>query len=47
MNFVEPIRDKVVVEDIYNDLKEKSERNALMFLLGIYTRTKNFRHFAV
>ncbi len=47
MNFVEPIRDKCIVEDIYNDLKEKNERDALMFLLGIYTRSKNFRHFIV
>lgn len=37
MNFVEPIRDKAVVEDIYNELKDKNERDALMFLLGIYT----------
>lgn len=37
MNFVEPIRDKNLVEDIYNDLKEKNERDALLFLLGIYT----------
>lgn len=37
MNFVEPIRDKMIVEDIYNDLKEKNDRDALMFLMGIYT----------
>lgn len=37
MNFVEPIRDKQIVEDIYVDLDEKNKRDSLMFLMGIYT----------
>lgn len=47
MNFVEPIREKAVIEDIYNDLRDRNERDALMFLLGLYTRFKNFRYTAV
>ena len=37
MNFVEPIRDKSLIEDIYHDLKKKNKRDSLMFLMGIYT----------
>jgi integrase len=37
MNFVEPIRDPAVVEDIANYLRAGSERNYIMFLTGIYT----------
>lgn len=37
MNTVEPIRDKAVVKDIHDYLKEKSTRDALMFAIGIYT----------
>ncbi|MEN6460812.1 MAG: site-specific integrase [Syntrophomonas sp.] len=37
MNFVEPIRDPAVVEDIANYLRSGSERNYIMFLTGIYT----------
>lgn len=37
MNFVEPIRDKQIIEDIYNDLKLRNPRDSLMFLMGIYT----------
>ncbi len=37
MNFVEPIRDPVVVEDIANYLKKTNERNYILYLLGIYT----------
>lgn len=47
MNFVEPIREKAVIEDIYNDLRDRNERDSLMFLLGLYTRFKNFRYFNV
>jgi len=37
MNFVEPIRDKTVVEDIYIDLNKKNKRDALLFMLGLHT----------
>jgi integrase len=37
MNFVEPIRDPAMVEDIANYLKKTNERNYIMFLCGIYT----------
>jgi integrase len=37
MNFVQPIRDPVMVEDIANYLRAQSERNFIMFLAGIYT----------
>lgn len=37
MNFVEPIRDPKLVEDIANYLRKQSERNYLMFLFGIYS----------
>lgn len=37
MNYVEPIRDSAVVEDIANYYKEENERNYIMFLMGIYT----------
>lgn len=36
MNFVQPIRDPRLVEDIANYLKKKNERDYIMFLLGIY-----------
>lgn len=39
MNTVEPIRDREKVKEIYNYLKNKNQRDALMFLFGIYTRT--------
>lgn len=41
MNIVEPIRGADKVKEIYKVLKEKSDRDALMFLFGIYTRIKN------
>lgn len=36
MNTVEPIRDINTVWDIADYLREKSERNKIMFLFGIY-----------
>ena len=37
MNIVEPIRDIDLVKDVGNYLKEKNERNYIMYLLGIYS----------
>lgn len=37
MNRVKPIRDVNVIHDIADYLSETSERNALLFLYGIYT----------
>lgn len=37
MNEVSPIRDKQVVRDMIEFLREKSERNALLFEMGIYS----------
>lgn len=37
MNTVEPIRDKEVVLDIADFLKEKNQRDYVMFLFGIYS----------
>lgn len=37
MNFVEPIRDPVMVENIANYLKARSDRDYIMFLCGLYT----------
>ena len=37
MNTVEPIRDIETVNDIASYLKEESERNYIMFLIGIYS----------
>lgn len=37
MNTVEPIRDKDKVMQIYNYLKERNERDSLLFFFGIYT----------
>lgn len=37
MNIVEPIRDSEKIKEIYDCLKNKSNRNALMFIFGIYT----------
>ena len=36
MNTVEPIRDINTVWDIADYLREKSERNKIMFMFGIY-----------
>lgn len=47
MNIVEPIRSQEKVKEIYEHLKMKNDRDALLFLFGIYTRTKNFRYFKV
>lgn len=47
MNTVEPIREVEKVEEIYKTLKRKSERNAMLFLFGIYTRLKNIRCFKI
>lgn len=37
MNAVEPIRDTGVINDVVDYLREKSDRNALLFLYGIYS----------
>ncbi len=37
MNTVEPIRDKDLISDIADYLRRKSERDYVMFLLGIYS----------
>lgn len=37
MNFVQPIRNPDVIEEIELFLKEKNERDYILFLLGIYT----------
>ncbi len=37
MNFVEPIRDKGMVQEIAEYLKRKNERNYIMWMLGIYS----------
>lgn len=37
MNIVEPIRDKEVIKQIANKLKEKNDRDFMMFYFGIYT----------
>ncbi len=36
-NIVEPIRDREIIRDIINSLKGKSERDYILFLMGIYT----------
>lgn len=41
MNIVEPIREVEKVEEIYKTLKTDNERNAMLFLFGIYTRIAN------
>lgn len=35
MNFVQPIRDPVLVEEMANYLKSESERNYIMYMIGI------------
>ncbi|MGE6721076.1 site-specific integrase [Peribacillus frigoritolerans] len=37
MNFVQPIRDPEIIQDIERFLKEKQVRDYIMFILGIYT----------
>lgn len=37
MNFVEPIRDPNKIQDILIYLKKRSERDYIMFMLGLYT----------
>lgn len=37
MKFVQPIRDKEKVREIIEYFEEKSERNMVMFMMGIYT----------
>ncbi|WP_391123470.1 tyrosine-type recombinase/integrase [Psychrobacillus sp. L3] len=37
MNFVQPIRDPVLIKQIEQFLKNNNERNYILFLLGIYT----------
>ncbi|MGG1483503.1 site-specific integrase [Peribacillus castrilensis] len=37
MNIVQPIRDKEILQDIKDHLKETNERNYILFLLGINT----------
>lgn len=36
MNFVQPIRDPKLVEDIANYFKKRNERDFVMFMIGIY-----------
>ncbi len=47
MNIVEPIRDMDKIKEIYQYLKNKNDRDALMFLFGIYTRIENIRYFEI
>lgn len=37
MNIVEPIKDKEIVREIINCLKNDNERDSILFLIGIYT----------
>lgn len=37
MNVVEPIRDKEVIKDMIDYLRLKSDRDALLFMFGIYS----------
>lgn len=37
LNAVEPIKDVELIKDVEDYLKEQSERNALLFLYGIYS----------
>ena len=37
MNFVQPIRDPIIVRDMAAYLKKQSDRNYIMFMLGIYS----------
>lgn len=37
MNFVQPIRDPEQIQQIKEQLKEKSERNYILFVMGINT----------
>ncbi len=37
MNFVQPIRDPDLIEQIEHYLREKNERDYILFMLGIYT----------
>ncbi len=37
MNTVEPIKDPEVIKDVENYLRQKSDRDALLFLYGIYS----------
>lgn len=37
MNYVEPIRDPELLRDIEDYLKDKNERDYILFMLGIYT----------
>ncbi|KPU42173.1 tyrosine recombinase XerD [Oxobacter pfennigii] len=37
MNYVEPIRDPIILENIANDLKKSNMRDYVMFMYGIYT----------
>ncbi|ULO08922.1 site-specific integrase [Paenibacillus sp. 19GGS1-52] len=37
MNFVQPIRDQETIDEIKDYLKQQSERNYMMFVLGINT----------
>lgn len=37
MNVVQPIRDKVLLQEMKDHLKKNNERNYILFLLGIHT----------
>lgn len=49
MNTVEPIRDKELIEDIIDYFRGRSDRNALLFMFGIYSglRISDILHFRV
>ncbi len=49
MNIVEPIREKEKVEEVYKTLKAQNERDAMLFLTGVYTglRISDYRMFRV
>lgn len=36
MNYVEPIRDKNIIDDMCTYLKSKNKRDCIMFMCGIY-----------
>ena len=37
MNYVEPIRDPIIIQNIANLLKKNNKRDYIMFMYGIYT----------
>lgn len=43
MNYVEPIRDKNIIDDMCTYLKNKNKRDCILFMSGIYIRVKSIR----